>query len=172
MNFNLNIYTNFSIDKLLNILNLMKKLVLFLFIVPLIYSCNEDSSNDDVTNNQTFLEEYGGVIWQDTTNDPSDPENFFYSVFTNDGITTYETSGNMSGCEIDEIIWGQSDSDGMVVTITEDSQDLLVLQISQNGLTATWTLTPDDSGNILNSTSSIPGEDDESWIRVSSLPCN
>lgn len=140
----------------------MKKLVLFLFFIPLISSC------DYILNNRTFLEKYGGVIWQDTTNDPSDPENFFYIVFTNDSYTTYETFGSMSVCDINEIIWGQPDSNGMVVTITEDSKDLLVLQTSDGDI---LTNTVVDNGNIL-VLSLSPWEDGDTLIRVSSHPCN
>jgi hypothetical protein len=140
----------------------MKKLVLFLFFLPLIYSC------DHILNNRTFLEKYTGVIWHDTTHNPSDPENSYYIVFTNDGYTSYETFGNMSVCDIDEIIWGQPDSNGMVVNITEDSIDLLVLQTSNADILK---FTAVDNGNIL-VVSSNPNEDGDTFIKVSSHPCN
>ena len=39
----------------------------------LIFACSSDDTND--TSNQTFLERYDGVVWQNDLFDPSDPEN-------------------------------------------------------------------------------------------------
>ena len=74
----------------------------------------------------------------------------------------------MSVCDIDEIIWGQPDSNGMVVNITEDSIDLLVLQTSNADILK---FTAVDNGNIL-VVSSNPNEDGDTFIKVSSHPCN
>ena len=45
--------------KLLN-LDMMKKLILQLLFIPLVFSCSEELDT------QPFLEEYNGVVWKDS----------------------------------------------------------------------------------------------------------
>ena len=52
----------------------MKKLLLLSAFF--IFACSsDDSSNTNDTSNQTFLERFDGVVWQNDLFDPSDPEN-------------------------------------------------------------------------------------------------
>ena len=53
----------------------MKKL--FLISALFIFACSSDDSSDtnDNNSNQTFLERFDGVVWQNDLFDPSDPEN-------------------------------------------------------------------------------------------------
>ena len=51
----------------------MKKLLLLSALF--IFSCSDDSSDTNDNSNQTFLERFDGVVWQNDLFDPSDPEN-------------------------------------------------------------------------------------------------
>lgn len=51
----------------------MKKLLLLSAL--LIFACSSDSSDTNENSNQTFLERFDGVVWENDLFDPLDPEN-------------------------------------------------------------------------------------------------
>ena len=61
----------------------MKKLLIILLFIPLIFACSSDDNNDD--SNQTFLEKYDNVVWVNDLYDPvsnnSDPLDTVYYIF-------------------------------------------------------------------------------------------
>ena len=63
------------------------KNLFYLFLAVTIFACSSDSSDTNDNSNQTFLERYDGVVWQNDLFDPSDPENPqadpVYLVFNN-----------------------------------------------------------------------------------------
>ena len=54
-------------------INITKMKKLLLLCALLIFACSSDEGNDDYDNssNQTFLERYDGVVWQNDLFDPS-----------------------------------------------------------------------------------------------------
>ena len=63
----------------------MKKLIVLLFI-PLVFSCSDDDDNS----NQTFLERYDGVVWEEEY----DNLDTFRIMFTNNPLTSTEAYFN------------------------------------------------------------------------------
>jgi hypothetical protein len=70
----------------------MKKLLLLSAL--LIFACSsDDSSNNEDNSNQTFLEKYDGIIWEDITFDTSEG----FRRYNNDPINWYTNFNDMMG---------------------------------------------------------------------------
>ncbi|MGB1349954.1 MAG: hypothetical protein ACPG6A_04735 [Flavobacteriaceae bacterium] len=150
----------------------MKKLLLLSAL--LVFACSSDEGNDDYDNssNQTFLERYDGVVWQNDLFDPSDPENpqadpvyyIFYNVpqdvFFNAGWYDPELE-----CTNMDMSWSNY---FLTISIEENNENSLVLQDDFTGFFANYNVS--ENGQKL--TVSIDGEVSQTFTRTTLTdPC-
>ena len=149
----------------------MKKLLLLSAFF--IFACSsDDSSNTNDTSNQTFLERFDGVVWQNDLFDPSDPENpqadpvyyIFYNVpqdvFFNTGWYDPELE-----CTNMDMSWSNY---FLTISIEENNENSLVLQDDFTGFFSNYNVS--ENGQIL--TASIDGEVSQTFTRTNLTdPC-
>ncbi len=145
---------------------------LFLLSALLVFACGSDDSNDN--SNQTFLEKYDGVVWGETLNDPSYS---FGHIFYNSpsSVTTFEVYNGMIDCYSN--IFGNVDAYGTLMDIVSQTEDMLVLEITEYFLfgqistyIATITVTNDRDNLALERSNEPNGT--EYYEKINSSPCN
>ena len=111
----------------------MKKLLLLSAL--LIFACSSDDSSDSDDNDlmeETFLEKYGGVVWNWVNFPPESEEGFFnWLMLTNDVQGYFEIEGNDNGAECVNIIFGSND-DEFAITILENYENRISWEIETN----------------------------------------
>ena len=144
----------------------MKKLILLLTLIPLVYSCSS-SDEDELSSGKKFLEKYNGVSWGDE---------FEAIVFNNSPKSLkYRFDGKCT-----TYIFGQ-DQENMTFTtqtfyIVEENENSLKLRVQEyyNGDSrgsSETTYSVSDDGSILNE--AIPGREfDIQYPRFSDNICN
>jgi len=154
----------------------MKKLT-YLFLALLIVACSDDDSSEQ----QTFLQKYNGVTWTEEEVLTEEQVNY-WTVLSTDGFNEGEglllPNGNIQ-CVVDAggfYAWGV-DYDGIKFEIIENSPDVLRLQVTvivddDYSVEAIFTHTVSNNDNILNReiiTSS--SEIISTYNRNNSFPC-
>ena len=140
----------------------MKKLLLLSAF--LIFACSsDDSSNNDENSNQTFLERYADVVWED-----------FYNEYRFSLNLNGYTQGDDTFCE--EYIWGQETDGFITFNILENNYDNLVVSLSADSVIYQVVYEVSTDENII-TTSIFSDEDviiDTSTASRTSLlvPCN
>ena len=138
-------------------LNIVKKLLLLSAL--LIFACSGDDSsdnNDNNNSNQTFLEKYDGIIWEDITFDTSegfrrynnDPTNWYTEFIGGScgNIGDYIDSADLLNPENSYFFYW------VVMINSEDVFQYNQYTIDANGLpqlTTRWISTVTDNGNTL-----------------------
>jgi len=127
----------------------MKKLILLLSVL-FIVSCSSDNNDDAVTKEGNFLDVYNGVAWRSGPGPGDCP----WYVYSPEGFKTYECKEPFNGeCNEFTNLWGVPDiEDGAIVTVLENSKNLLKLETKRGGNTTIGTVTVSDDGNFLNIT--------------------
>ena len=129
----------------------MKKLLILLLFIPLVFACSDDEDTS-----QNFLEKYNGVYWSDVEEWADDNgDNWF--MFSPDGWTniSYNLVGN-GVCETTYHQWGVffyedewNEIENMVEVIENSVDKLVVVEYSTNEEPITYTLTVLNGGNNL-----------------------
>ena len=120
----------------------MKKLILLLFI-PLIFACSEDEDTS-----QNFLEKYDGIVWE-VENYVSNPYYGRYITFYNDSnilFTGAFVDPNSSFVECDEIYLGYREETGTTLSIFEENESELILQLESNNSIEYVSISVDSNG--------------------------
>ena len=146
----------------------MKKLLLLSAL--LIFACSSDDSSDN--SNQTFLERYDGVVWQNDLFDPSDPENPqadpVYYIFYNVPQDVFFYAGWYDPeleCTNMDMSWSNY---FLTISIEENNENSLVLQDDFTGFFANYNVS--ENGQKL--TVSIDGEVSQTFTRTTLTdPC-
>jgi len=123
----------------------MKKFSLLILSV-LLLSCSPD--DNEVAKEGNFLEVYNGVVWK---NYIEVDKISYWVIFSPSSISEAESEeGN--DCEILVTKWGVEDSDGDKLTIKENSNNLLIIDIISKDYPEdnnTITITTLENGNVL-----------------------
>ena len=147
----------------------MKKLLLLSALF--IFACS--SSGDSTSTGQLFLEKYDGVVWGETPNDPSYS---FGHIFYNSpsSVTTFEVYNGMIDCYSN--IFGNVDAYGTLMDIVSQTEDMLVLEITEDidGEISTYiaTITVTNDGDNLTLERSNEPTGTEYYEKINSSPCN
>ena len=152
----------------------MKKLLLLSAL--LIFACSSDDSNDNGNDNsnQTFLEKYDGIIWEDITFDTSEG----FRRYNNDPTNWYTEAsfpfvggcGNIGDYIDSADLLNPENSSGFYFVIMINSEDVFQYNeynIDANGLpqlTTRWISTVTDNGNTLDFREDLPDELEDGTI--------
>ena len=143
----------------------MKKLLLL--SVLLIFACSSDDSNDN-NSNQTFLEKYNGVVWEE-----SDGSISTITFFANPPAMRTSLDENFDGVYCSYYVFGDENPDGYI-EIIEMSEDEIILSYVDyyDFSTSNATFNVENSASILRVTNNI--DNDESYLYRTNLtnPCD
>ena len=146
----------------------MKRILILTAI--LIFACSSDDSSDN--SNQTFLERYDGVVWEETGNTS---EYDFWHIFTNETFGSCERF--QSDCDCDTLNWGETLEGGRSYVISENTSDRLVIistefDEQETGLEqVVITINATNDGNNLELVYSDDPNFIEYYERVNEQPC-
>ena len=145
----------------------MKKLILLLFI-PLVFTC---SSEEDNNSNETFLERYDGIIWEDIGNEDWGFHRFnndlsnWYTIY--DPSTTADVVCNNIGDQINSYdLLNPENPYGFYIVLMINSEDIFQYNnyyIDENGvpeLSSRYIFTVTDNGNTLDFVEELPDGDE------------
>lgn len=138
----------------------MKKLLLSITCAIIMLSC----SSSDSDNNNTFLSNYNGVLWEEIDSD----DNYAFRIIFNKspkGITFQEI---INEDQYSETLNFGVDYGFLYMTIMEDNGDTLVLNVreDQDGDVIEYIETVNVNGNSLTISRSTEPGGDENFIRL------
>ena len=121
----------------------MKKLLLLSTL--LIFACSSDDGTDNYDNsNQTFLERYDGVVWENQCCGVR------YTFFNNPARYEYTPEVDFNQFDCSTIYFGNENENGVFVEITENYQDQLTFNNYGSEVFTTHYITASENGNSLN----------------------
>ena len=143
----------------------MKKI--FLLSALLIFACGSDDSSNN-NSNQTFLEKYNGVVWEE-----SDGSISTITFFANPPAMRTSLDENFDGVYCSYYVFGDENPDGYI-EIIEMSEDEIILSYVDyyDFSTSNATFNVENSASILRVTNNI--DNDESYLYRTNLtnPCD
>ena len=142
----------------------MKKLLLL--SVLLIFACSSDDSNDD--SNQTFLDKYNGVVWEESEGSIST-----ITFFANPPAMRTSLDENYDGVYCSYFVFGEENPD-IYFEIIDVSEDEIVLSYVDyyDFSSSNVTFNVEDSGNTLRVINNIENYEDYLYRTNLTNPCD